>query len=36
MPTDTFFRLPEAKRARILESAWEEFTTVAYLSLIHI
>ncbi len=33
MPTDTFFRLPEAKRARILESAWEEFTTVAYVDV---
>lgn len=30
MPTDTFFRLPEEKRARILESAWREFTAVPY------
>ena len=30
MPTDTFFRLPEEKRARILESAWSEFTAVPY------
>lgn len=30
MPTDTFFRLPEEKRARILESAWAEFTRVPY------
>lgn len=30
MPTDTFFRLPEEKRGRILASAWEEFTAVPY------
>lgn len=30
MPTDTFFRLPEEKRSRILESAWEEFTSAPY------
>ena len=30
MPTDTFFRLPEEKRARILEGAWSEFTAVPY------
>jgi len=30
MPTDTFFRLPEEKRERILTSAWEEFTAVPY------
>lgn len=30
MPTETFFRLPEEKRARILECAWEEFTRVPY------
>ncbi len=28
MPSDTFFRLPEEKRARLMEAAWEEFTTV--------
>lgn len=30
MPTDTFFRLPAEKRARILDSAWSEFTAVPY------
>ena len=30
MPTDTFFRLPEEKRARIMDSAWSEFTAVPY------
>lgn len=30
MPKDTFFRLPEEKRRRILESAWQEFTRVPY------
>lgn len=30
MPTDTFFRLAEEKRARIIDCAWEEFTLVAY------
>ena len=30
MPTETFFRLPEEKRTRILESAWCEFTAVPY------
>lgn len=30
MPTDTFFRLPEEKRARIMESAWAEITRVPY------
>lgn len=30
MATDTFFRLPEEKRTRILESAWEEFMRVPY------
>ena len=28
MPSDTFFRLPEAKRERLMEAAWEEFTAV--------
>ena len=28
MPTDTFFRLPEEKRKRLMEAAWEEFTAV--------
>ena len=30
MPTSTFFRLPEEKRARLTEAAWEEFTQVSY------
>ena len=28
MPSDTFFRLPEAKRERLMEAAWDEFTAV--------
>lgn len=30
MPTETFLRLSEEKRTRILESAWEEFMRVPY------
>lgn len=30
MPTDTFFRLPEEKRQRLMDSAWDEFTTVRF------
>ena len=30
MPSDTFFRLPEEKRERLIEAAWEEFTTVNF------
>lgn len=30
MPTDTFFRLPEEKRKRLIDAAWDEFTTVKY------
>lgn len=30
MPTDTFFRLPEEKRRRLMDSAWEEFTQVRF------
>lgn len=30
MPSETFFRLPEEKRQRILDAAWEEFTRVPY------
>lgn len=30
MPSDTFFRLPEEKRKRLLEAAWEEFTQVRF------
>ena len=29
MPTQTFFRLPEEKRARLMAAAWEEFTRVS-------
>lgn len=30
MPSDTFFRLPEEKRRRLMDAAWEEFTTVRF------
>lgn len=30
MPTATFYRLPEEKRTRLLEAAWEEFTRVPF------
>lgn len=30
MPTQTFFRLPEEKRARLTVAAWEEFTRVPF------
>ena len=30
MPTGTFFRLPEEKRSRLVEAAWEEFTRVPF------
>ena len=30
MPSDTFFRLPEEKRTRLLEAAWTEFTRSRY------
>lgn len=30
MCTDTFLRLPEEKRNRILDAAWEEFSTVPF------
>ena len=32
MPTSTFFRLPEEKRQRLLDAAWEEFTRSRYTS----
>ena len=32
MPTSTFFRLPQEKRLRLTEAAWEEFTKVDYAS----
>ena len=30
MPTSTFFRLPEEKRERLMDAAWEEFTSTGY------
>ena len=30
MPTETFLRLPEEKRARFLNAAWEEFTRTSF------
>ena len=30
MCTETFLRLPEEKRNRFLEAAWEEFTSVPF------
>ena len=30
MPSDTFFRLPEEKRKRIIDAAWDEFTSVSF------
>jgi len=30
LPSDTFFRLPEEKRKRLMDAAWEEFTTVRF------
>lgn len=30
MPTSTFFRLPEEKRARLIDAAWEEFTKTRF------
>jgi AcrR family transcriptional regulator len=30
MCTETFLRLPEEKRSRVLDAAWEEFTTVPF------
>ena len=30
MPSDTFFRLPEEKRHRLMDAAWEEFTSVRF------
>jgi len=30
MPTQTFFRLPEEKRERLTEAAWEEFMAVPF------
>ena len=30
MPSSTFFRLPEEKRRRLLDAAWEEFSRVSF------
>ena len=30
MPTSTFFRLPAEKRERLMDAAWEEFTSSSY------
>ena len=30
MPSNTFFRLPEEKRQRLLDAAWEEFSRVSF------
>lgn len=30
MPTNTFFRLPEEKRQRFMDAAWEEFTQTGF------
>ena len=30
MPTNTFFRLPEEKRTRFMDAAWQEFTRVPF------
>ena len=30
MPTKTFFNLPEAKRQRLMDAVWEEFSTYPY------
>ena len=30
MPTGTFFRLPEEKRTRLMDAAWEEFSATPY------
>lgn len=30
MPSDTFFRLPEEKRRRLMDAAWDEFTSVRF------
>lgn len=30
MPTSTFFRLPEEKRQRLIDAAWEEFTRTSF------
>ena len=33
MPTETFFRLPEEKRERIVNAAWAEFCGVSYAAV---
>lgn len=31
MPSATFYNLPEAKRGRLMDAVWREFTTVSYM-----
>ena len=31
MPNSTFYNLPEAKRKRLMDAVWQEFTTVSYM-----
>lgn len=31
MPNPTFFHLPEAKRQRLMDAVWQEFTSVSYM-----
>jgi len=31
MPNPTFFNLPEAKRRRLMDAVWQEFTSVSYM-----
>ena len=31
MPNATFFHLPEAKRRRLMDAVWQEFTSVSYI-----
>lgn len=31
MPNPTFFNLPEAKRQRLMDAVWQEFTTASYM-----
>ena len=31
MPNPTFFHLPEAKRQRLMNAVWQEFTSVSYI-----
>jgi len=33
MPSETFFRLPEEKRTRFINAAWEEFTSTRFVDV---